>query len=183
VSAGRKRHPFRGFFGGLFVGLGVALLLFLYGKIAFGTLTPYFIILGGVVLGVVWAFVAPARHRGAAAPAPPPEPEPAPPPAPVVAAAVAPVAEPVPEPAVEAAVEPEPAPEPPPAAPASWAPTHVVPAAGLVTYADAEAGGGENGRLDPGLDVQVVDQRGDWAKVLCSNGWSAWVDARQLLPR
>jgi hypothetical protein len=54
VSAARRHHPVRGFFGGLFVGLGVALLLFLYGKIAFGTLTPYVIILAGDVLVVLW---------------------------------------------------------------------------------------------------------------------------------
>ena len=57
------------------------------------------------------------------------------------------------------------------------------PPTGLVTYAGAEEGGGENGRLDPGLEVQVLEQQGDWAKILCSNGWSAWVDARQLQAR
>jgi hypothetical protein len=179
VSAPRRHHPVRGFFGGLFVGLGVALLLFLYGKIAFGTLTPYVIILAGVAVGVAWAYVAPARHRGGgtgdghdvAAPTQAAQPD-------LTSAAA--------EPEVAAApVSADPA---PPAAPTSdtspgWTPTHVVPATGLVTYAGSEEGGAENGRLDPGLDVQVVEQQGEWAKILCSNGWSAWVDARQLLTR
>ena len=200
MRAVRKRHPIIGFFGGLFLGLGVALLLVLYGKIAFGTLTPYVIILAGMVLGVVWAFVAPARGRargaGVAPPppvvpaGPPPDPDPDPDPD-AVAAAPAAAPEPEPEP------DPEPEPPPPPAAEAEpgsdapaaaaadagvgWTATHVVPATGLTTYAGSEENGVENGRLDPGLEVQVVEQQGDWAHVVCSNGWRAWVDARQLL--
>lgn len=94
----RNYHPLRGFFGGLFLGLGIALLLVLYGKIAFGTLTPYVIILAGVVLGVVWAYIAPVRGRGGGGDggvnvaAPPPPPPPASPPAPPLPA------EPEPEP-------------------------------------------------------------------------------------
>ena len=167
MSESRKRHPIRGFVGGLFVGLGIALLLVLYGKIAFGTLTPYVIILAGVALGVVWAFVAPVRRRrsdDADLPASLPR--------------AAPDTEPQFEPEPDATPSPT---EPPDASP--FAATHVVPAAGLATYAGAEEGGGENGRLDPGLEVQVLEQHGDWAKILCSNGWSAWVDARLLQPR
>jgi predicted lipid-binding transport protein (Tim44 family) len=172
VSRSRKRHPIRGLFGGLLVGLGVALLLVLYGKIAFGTLTPYVIILAGVVVGVAWAFVAPVRGRrdggdDLVEPPPPPAPE-------------APVTETVDTP--ESELESTPASAEAPVAPPFTA-THIVPAGGLATYAGAEEGGGENGRLDPGLEVQVLEQHGDWAKILCSNGWSAWVDARQLQAR
>ncbi len=35
--------------------------------------------------------------------------------------------------------------------------------------------------LDPYLEVQVVERRADWARILCSNGWEAWVDGRRLL--
>ena len=35
--------------------------------------------------------------------------------------------------------------------------------------------------IPAGMDVQLTEQQGDWARVLCSNGWSAWVDARQLI--
>jgi len=166
VSASRKRHPIRGFFGGLFVGAGIALLLFLYGKIAFGTLTPYLIILAGVALGVAWAYVAPVRRRRDDD-------------------ADLPESLPRAAPDTERQFEPEPDSTPSPTEPPDTSPftaTHVVPAAGLATYAGAEEGGGQNGRLDPGLEVEVLEQHGDWAKILCSNGWSAWVDSRGLQP-
>jgi hypothetical protein len=38
-------------------------------------------------------------------------------------------------------------------------------------------------RIEGGLDVQVVDRLGDWAKVSFSNGWTAWVDGRLLVER
>ena len=46
-------HPVRGFFGGLFLGLGVALLLIVFAVIALGTLTPYIIIVIGAVIGLL----------------------------------------------------------------------------------------------------------------------------------
>jgi hypothetical protein len=183
VSAARRHHPVRGFVGGLLIGLGVALLLFLYGKIAFGTLTPYVIILAGVLLGLVWTYLAPARNRGGGDGN-----DVAPPPPPVASPIVQPEPDLEPPPEPQAAPQPAAEPEPDPPAAVSdagvgWTPTHLVPATGVVTYAGSEEGGAANGRLDPGLEVQVVEQQGDWAKVLCSNGWSAWVDARQLVPR
>jgi hypothetical protein len=57
-----KRHPVRGFFAGLCIGLGVAVLLFTYGVIALGTNAPFVVILVFTVLGVVWAYVAPPRR-------------------------------------------------------------------------------------------------------------------------
>jgi len=35
-------------------------------------------------------------------------------------------------------------------------------------------------RLDPRLDLQVTERSGDWAHILCSNEWAAWVDGRAL---
>jgi hypothetical protein len=35
--------------------------------------------------------------------------------------------------------------------------------------------------LDALLPVQLLERRGDWGHVLCSNGWSAWVDGRLLI--
>ena len=46
-------RPVRGFFAGLMLGLGVAILLIVFAVIALGTLTPYIIIVAGVVLGVL----------------------------------------------------------------------------------------------------------------------------------
>lgn len=69
MGATTKRHPIRGLFGGLCLGLGLAIMLVIYGKVAFGTWTPYLVIIAGVVIGVLWAFVAPARGPTLAAPA------------------------------------------------------------------------------------------------------------------
>ena len=59
-------------------------------------------------------------------------------------------------------------------------PTHVVPAEGLPTWAGPDPSE-PSAPLDPLLPVQLTGTRGDWAQVLCSNGWSAWVDGRMLV--
>ena len=32
--------------------------------------------------------------------------------------------------------------------------------------------------LAPGLPIQVAEVRGAWARVICSNGWTGWIDGR-----
>lgn len=59
-------------------------------------------------------------------------------------------------------------------------PSHVVPDRGLRTWSAPDPSQ-PSVPLDPLLPVQVVDRRGDWARVLCSNGWSTWVDGRLLV--
>jgi hypothetical protein len=56
-----KRHPVRGFFAGLFLGLGVALLLFVLGVLPMTIAWLGIITLVGIVLGIVLAYVAPVR--------------------------------------------------------------------------------------------------------------------------
>jgi hypothetical protein len=63
---------------------------------------------------------------------------------------------------------------------AVWAPTHCAPATGLDAWADSDGANAPVARLDPGLAVEVIDRRGDWAHISCENGWTAWVDGRQL---
>ncbi len=63
---------------------------------------------------------------------------------------------------------------------AEFRPTHVVPGDGLPTWAGPDPSH-PTARLDPLLPVQVAENSGDWARVLCSNGWTAWVDGRLLL--
>ncbi|HEX2783572.1 MAG TPA: hypothetical protein VHN36_08305 [Ilumatobacteraceae bacterium] len=59
--------------------------------------------------------------------------------------------------------------------------THTTPAAGMATW--PHPGSATTGpRLDPHLLVQLVRVYGDWAQIVCSNGWSAWVDGRVLAP-
>ncbi|MEV5433307.1 hypothetical protein [Streptomyces sp. NPDC052701] len=59
-------------------------------------------------------------------------------------------------------------------------PTHVVPPHGMPAW---ETPGPDRPTvaLDPLLPVRLVERRGDWGQVVCSNGWSAWVDGRLLV--
>ncbi|MEU2977679.1 hypothetical protein ABZ678_11890 [Streptomyces hirsutus] len=59
-------------------------------------------------------------------------------------------------------------------------PTHVVPGDGMRAWEAPDPAGPTVG-LDPLLPVRLVERRGDWGQVLCSNGWSAWVDGRLLV--
>lgn len=65
----------------------------------------------------------------------------------------------------------------------AFASTHVVPASGIDAYERADPAGPVVARLDPNLEVLVAERLGDWARIVCSNGWGAWVDGRQLVPR
>src|SRR5438045_3330954 len=63
----------------------------------------------------------------------------------------------------------------------TFSPTYLVPDTGLVSF--ARAGAKEPGpKLDPGLEVTIVEWQGDWARIVCSNGWTAWVNGRLLVP-
>lgn len=59
-------------------------------------------------------------------------------------------------------------------------PTHVVPGHGMPAW-EAPDPARPTVPLDPLLPVQLMERRGDWAYVLCANGWSAWVDGRHLV--
>ena len=53
------RHPIRGAFAGLAFGIGVAFLLISFAVIALGTLTPFVVVIVGVVLGLVLSLAVP----------------------------------------------------------------------------------------------------------------------------
>ncbi|MCX4514826.1 MULTISPECIES: SH3 domain-containing protein [Streptomyces] len=59
-------------------------------------------------------------------------------------------------------------------------PTHVVPGEGMATWESPDVAS-PSAPLDPFLPVELVDRRGEWGRVLCANGWSAWVDGRLLI--
>jgi predicted lipid-binding transport protein (Tim44 family) len=145
--------------GGIFSGLlcGFALLILMQ---QFGTLYPtmtltIIFLVGGLLIGLLLPWLAGSmRARGGSTP--------------VAATAAA-------TPAAATAAEATPA----ATGTGAWTPTHTVPAGGLDTYAGpADANPSE--RLDGGLEVQVDERAGNRAHVICSNGWSCWVEGADL---
>jgi hypothetical protein len=63
VSGNVKRRPIRAILGGVFLGLGAALLLVNFKVIALGTNAPYLVFAVGVVVGAAIGFFAPPRPR------------------------------------------------------------------------------------------------------------------------
>ena len=82
-----------------------------------------------------------------------------------------PQAQPQPQPQQQPALQPVPA-------QASWVPTHSVPPQGLRAWAAPDPAGPVVATLAPGLPIQVSEVRGAWARVICSNGWTGWIDGR-----
>lgn len=80
-----------------------------------------------------------------------------------------------------APVQPRPAAVVAPSTP-GFRPTHRAPASGLDAY-EAPGNATTVARLDPGLEVEVIERTGDWTHVRCSNGWTTWVDGRLLVDR
>ena len=63
----RKRHPFRGLVAGLLVGLGVSIMVLIYGKVTTESGWPVLAITGGfVVVGVLVGLFGPTRGRQSA---------------------------------------------------------------------------------------------------------------------
>ncbi|MGA2282269.1 MAG: hypothetical protein ABSH07_01080 [Candidatus Dormibacteria bacterium] len=73
-----------------------------------------------------------------------------------------------------------PVPAPAPAQPV-FTPGHRVPPQGMQAWAAPDPAGAVIATLGGHLPVQVTEVRGAWAHVLCSNGWTGWVDDRLLI--
>jgi hypothetical protein len=127
----------------------------------------------GVYVALVGGFLlllAPSRGRSAAAGT-------GAAPGQTAVAAPAPV-----QPATRAEATPAPSP-PEPAAGTGWSPTHVVPGGGMRSWTEPDPSAAEAATLDDGLPLELVESRGDWALVRAVNGWTGWVDGRQLQGR
>ena len=72
---------------------------------------------------------------------------------------------------------------PTPAATPTWTPTHRVPPAGMAAWERADPSAKIIAQLAAGLELQLVEQLGAWARVRASNGWTGWVDGRILQQR
>ena len=53
----KKRHPVMGLIFGLLLGLGLGLMAIIYGWYFAGSLTPWLLVILGIVIGLVMAFV------------------------------------------------------------------------------------------------------------------------------
>jgi hypothetical protein len=62
---------------------------------------------------------------------------------------------------------------------AAWSATHVVKRSAK-TWAQPDPAGAGAGTLARRVQVQVVERQGDWAQVVTSNGWTGWIDSRDL---
>jgi len=93
-----KSHPIKGAVGGLFLGLGLSLLLLIFSIWVVKDFTPYYILIGAcVVVGILWGLFGPARRRKRSAAGPAtgtaPPAAPAAPTAPIASTPAPPVAE------------------------------------------------------------------------------------------
>ena len=57
-----RRHPFRGLLAGFLVGLGISVLLMVYGQAPLGEWTVIAVLVVGLLLGLAAAWVLPARR-------------------------------------------------------------------------------------------------------------------------
>lgn len=69
-----RRHPIRGFFGGLLIGLGVSILLVIYGLAPLGQATVLVVLLLFAALGAAVAWFLPPRRVVVAVKEEPPAP-------------------------------------------------------------------------------------------------------------
>ncbi|HLG01683.1 MAG TPA: SH3 domain-containing protein, partial [Acidimicrobiia bacterium] len=65
----------------------------------------------------------------------------------------------------------------------AYAPTHDIPAGGLPAWTQPDGSQPPVTTLAAGLDVQLLEMRGQWGHVACSNGWEGWIDATRLVAR
>jgi len=64
----RKRHPIRGLLAGFLVGLGVSIMVLVYGKLTTQDSWPVLVIIGAfMVLGLLLGLVGPTRGKKKAA--------------------------------------------------------------------------------------------------------------------
>jgi hypothetical protein len=123
------------------------------------------------------AGVAAATFQQPTSPASQPLPQPSFSPQPVQPVQAQPTYTPTPvqQPYQAQPVQAQPTPQP---AASQWVPSHSVPPQGLRAWGAPDPAGPVVANLAPGLPIQVAEVRGAWARVICSNGWTGWIDGR-----
>ena len=61
-----------------------------------------------------------------------------------------------------------------------WAATHRAPREGMDAWSTPDPAAQPASELDGGVEVQVLETAGEWAKVQGNNRWEGWVDGRLL---
>ncbi|MEV6137230.1 SH3 domain-containing protein [Nocardia sp. NPDC051990] len=64
----------------------------------------------------------------------------------------------------------------------AWHPTHRVPGNGMLAWTTPDSTRPPVARIDPRVELQILERSGDWAHIACNNGWTAWVDGRVIEP-
>lgn len=64
----------------------------------------------------------------------------------------------------------------------AWSATHEMKRRASA-WAQPDPAGARAGELKRRVPVQVVEREGDWAHVVTSNGWTGWIDSRDLKER
>jgi hypothetical protein len=64
--------------------------------------------------------------------------------------------------------------------PPGWLASHRAPAEGMAAWSSPDPSVAPAAMLPGSLNVQLVEERGAWASILCDNGWTGWVDGRLL---
>ena len=93
MEATTKRRPVRGLIWGVILGLGLALIAIGQGMAALGTWPPFLLVVAGIVLGVLWSTLGPAKSAAPAATTPAADQQAVPPPEAEQQAAPAPAAD------------------------------------------------------------------------------------------
>jgi hypothetical protein len=63
-----------------------------------------------------------------------------------------------------------------------WIATHAVPAGGMPAWPEPDPELQPTANLEARVRLSIAERRGDWARVVGSNGWTGWVDARRITP-
>lgn len=62
----------------------------------------------------------------------------------------------------------------------AWRPTHEVPGEGLPLWSEPDPDAPASGSLTSGVEVEVVERRGGWARVRTAAGMEGWMNAEAL---
>jgi hypothetical protein len=61
-----------------------------------------------------------------------------------------------------------------------WQPTHAAPDGGMAVWTTPDGANAPTDQLAAGTPVQVLETIGPWSRIVCSNGFTGWVDHHKL---